>query len=70
MKELTKGTRVNDSAIGPTMALVRLLQLASPALPIQYALQPSSGRMAAPEETLMMSPRPRCSMPGSTARIA
>jgi urease accessory protein len=34
MKELTKGTRVNDSAIGPTMALVRLLQLASPALPI------------------------------------
>ncbi len=34
MKELTKGTRVIDSAIGPTMALVRLLQLASPALPI------------------------------------
>ena len=34
MKELTKGIRVNDPAIGPTMALVRLLQLASPALPI------------------------------------
>jgi urease accessory protein len=34
MKALMQGTRVIDPAIGPTMALVRLLQLASPALPI------------------------------------
>jgi urease accessory protein len=34
MRDLVKGTRVVDPTIGPTMALVRLLQLASPALPI------------------------------------
>jgi urease accessory protein len=34
MKDLMKATRAIDPAIGPTMALVRLLQLASPALPI------------------------------------
>ncbi len=34
MKDLMNGIQVIDPAIGPTMALVRLLQLASPALPI------------------------------------
>ena len=34
MKDLVKDTRAIDPAAGPTMALVRLLQLASPALPI------------------------------------
>ena len=34
MKDLMKDTRAIDPAAGPTMALVRLLQLASPALPI------------------------------------
>jgi urease accessory protein len=34
MKDLMKDTRAIDPAVGPTMALVRLLQLASPALPI------------------------------------
>jgi urease accessory protein len=34
MTDLMKATRAIDPAIGPTMALVRLLQLASPALPI------------------------------------
>ena len=34
MKDVMKATPPIDPAIGPTMALVRLLQLASPALPI------------------------------------